>query len=209
MLFRSPIQHLQQCPDIQAVLDFTLAQSLSLSETELGNIQLMEWNSGYLEISSQCGFNEEFLTFFKHVTANDGSACGRALRKRESIVIADVMLDAEFTPCQHVAYRAGFRAVQSTPIVSTSGAMIGILSTHFPSPHRPSDAAMAALKHLTQSAADAIIFHRAAKNDINCIIDRSHKALEESHRLIERVNQALRRPVEGGKCAIQPTIPLT
>lgn len=101
--------------NIQSVLDFTLAQSLSVAEAELGNVQLMDWKTGYLEIASQRGFGEEFLTFFKRVAATDGSACARTLRRRESIIIPDVMWDIEFTPYQTIACRAGVRAVQSTP----------------------------------------------------------------------------------------------
>jgi hypothetical protein len=50
------------------VLDFTLARGTCLSEADFGNVQLMDWKAGCLEIASQQGFGEEFLTFFQKVT---------------------------------------------------------------------------------------------------------------------------------------------
>ena len=178
------IQHFKECLNIQSVLDFTLAQGMRLSQTELGNVQLMDWKAGSLEIASQQGFSEEFLTFFKTVTVRDGSVCARALRRREPIIVKDVMSDIEFASCQTIACHAGFRAVQSTPIVSSSGALIGMLSTHFSSLHRPSDATMAALKMLARAAADTIILHRVAMGDVKSMIKRSDRALEDSYRVL-------------------------
>jgi GAF domain-containing protein len=187
------VRYFEECLTIKSVLDFTLAQGLCLSETDLGNVQLMDWKTGYLQIAAQRGFGDEFLTFFKRVNALSSSACGRALRKRESIIIEDITSDLEFSPCRPIAGRAGFRAVQSTPIVSKSGAMIGILSTHFPAAHRPSGTTMDALKDLARSAANAVIFQRSKMNDVNFMIERSRRALEDSRRAIAQAKDTVRR----------------
>jgi GAF domain-containing protein len=170
--------------DAQSVLNLALAEGLRLSEAELGNIQLMDWDAGCLEIVSQHGFGDEFLTFFKKVTIGGGSACARALRGRQPIIIEDVMSDVAFASCRTIACSAGFRAVQSTPMVSSSGALIGMLSTHFPSPHRPSDATMAALKALAGTTANAIIRSRSRMSDVKSIIARSVERLEDSYQLL-------------------------
>jgi GAF domain-containing protein len=148
-------------PEIQSITNSALHRGLRLCNAELGNIQLMDSDKEYLLIASQYGFAEEFLAFFRRVTANEGSACARALRNGEAVIIEDVMSDGEFAPCRGVASRAGFRAVQSTPLVSSNGSVVGILSTHFPSPYRPSDQTMTALRILARSTADAVILHRA------------------------------------------------
>ena len=186
------VQRFKECVDIQSVLDLTLAQGLRLSDAELGNVQLVDWKAGYLKIVAQSGFSEEFLTFFKNVTIRDGSVCARALRWREPIMVEDVMSDVEFAPCRAVACRAGFRAVQSTPIVSSSGALIGVLSTHFPSPHKPSAATMAALEALARDAANAIIRRRSAKDDIKSVIQRTGQVLEDSYRVLTLADHAVR-----------------
>jgi len=182
----------EECPDVQSALDFTLTQGLCLSGAELGNVQLMDWRAGSLEIASQCGFDEEFLTFFRKVTTRDGSVCARALRRREPIIVEDVMSDIEFAACRTIACSAGFRAVQSTPIVSSNGALLGMLSTHFPSLHKPSDATMAALRVLARAAADVIILRRSAMYDVGSMIERSGQALEDSYRVLTRADHAVR-----------------
>src|SRR5215468_475093 len=123
--------------DVQPIIDWLLHKGVDLSQTGFGNVQLMSWTVGYLEIKAQQGFDEAFLKFFERVRIADGSACARALRNREAIVIEDIIADEEFSPGRQVVSRAGIRAVQSTPIISSSGAFLGVMSTHFAAPHRP------------------------------------------------------------------------
>src|SRR5215510_15811733 len=147
--------------DLQSVLDCVLDGGLELTGATLGNVQLMDEGSGFLTIAAQRGFNSEFLDFFQRVNADHFSACGRALRQQRAIVILDVMSDEGFAPCVDIAGRARFRSVQSTPIVSSSGVVLGILSTHFPVPHQPNEREMDAVRSLASLAANAIIRMRA------------------------------------------------
>ena len=68
--------------DIQSVLAWLLQHGLDICQSNFGNVQLMNWQSGYLEIKAQHGFNDEFLNFFARVGLADASACARALRRR-------------------------------------------------------------------------------------------------------------------------------
>jgi hypothetical protein len=52
-------------------LDWLLDRSLDLSRAGFGNIQLMNWRAGYLEIKAQRGFQDEFLNFFERVKLED------------------------------------------------------------------------------------------------------------------------------------------
>src|SRR5262249_49541708 len=137
-----------------------LHEGLMLSQARFGNVQLMNWKNGCLEIEAQSGFGDEFLNFFKQVYFADVSACARAFRKRSSMVIEDVTTDQQFAPCCEILTRAGVRAVQSTPMISSGGALVGILSTHFPILHRPGEIEMRNLRHAAQVAADALILIR-------------------------------------------------
>jgi GAF domain-containing protein len=191
---------LRDCADLQAALDYALAKGLDVSGTHLGNIQVMDWKRGSLEIKAQRNFHAEFLTVFKHVTVIDGSACARALRAGHTVIIEDVAVDHDFAPYRGIARRAGFRAVQSTPLISGSGAVVGILSTHFPVPHRPSPSTMNALKQLAQSIAEAVIFHRVrafavSKNrrDTEEIFVRSVEAIAESRAIMRKAESAMTR----------------
>jgi hypothetical protein len=48
-------------------------------------------------------------------------------------------MGSEFVPHWEIAEAAGFRAVQSTPMLSRSGALIEIISTHHHYIHFPSE----------------------------------------------------------------------
>ena len=152
---------LEGCCNLRSVLNVALSWCLSLNGTTRGNIQLIDWHLGHLVIAAHRGFDEDFVRSFARVRAGDGTACGRAMRGRCSIVIEDVLTDREFAPYRATAAEVGFRAVQSTPLISRSGAFVGIMSAHFPVRHRPSDSEAQATQLLAQLAANAINRQRA------------------------------------------------
>lgn len=154
-------RRLPDAADTHEVCDLLLEQSLELTGTSLGNVQLVDWSVGELQIIAQQGFQADFLTFFSRVNLRQTCACARALISRDSVLIGDVASDAAFAPYRHIADRAGFRAVQSTPLLSKSGALVGIVSTHFPAAHVPTVAEMARLREVSRLAANAIIRFRA------------------------------------------------
>jgi GAF domain-containing protein len=185
------VDPLARCTDIQPIVDWLLHRAIDLSQTSFGNVQLMSWTAGYLEITAQLGFDEAFLNFFERVRIEDGSACARALRNREAIVIEDIMADDEFSPRRQVVSQAGIRAVQSTPIMSSSGAFLGVMSTHFAAPHRPTRIEQRELQHTAQIAANAFIRVGASRHSLHeritsslMLIDQSRKHIGQADRLL-------------------------
>src|SRR5262249_24928989 len=65
--------------------------------------------------------------------------CGRAMLRNEQVVVPDVERDPGFAAHRRIAASSGFRAVQSTPLVDRAGRTLGVVSTHFGRPHRPTD----------------------------------------------------------------------
>jgi GAF domain-containing protein len=122
-------------PGLRDALAKFLAMALTIRRTDLGNIQLFNPETGGLSIVTQRGFGLNFLEYFSAVSRQDESACGRAMRSREPVVIADVTTDPGFAVHREIAASAGFRAVQSTPLISRDGAFLGVMSTHFRGAH--------------------------------------------------------------------------
>ena len=141
--------------DLKEGLQEILAGAIALLDSDKGNVQLLG-NDGLLRIVAQSGFDEPFLEAFRAVAPDDGAACGRALRTGRRVVIEDVDTDEPYAPLREVAKAAGYRAVQSTPIVSREGRRLGMISTHARSPMRPSDEALRLLDLYVQQAADFI-----------------------------------------------------
>jgi GAF domain-containing protein len=52
--------------------------------------------------------------------------------------------------------RSNVRAVQSTPLISRSGELLGMISTHWREPHQPTERALRRLDVLARQAADLI-----------------------------------------------------
>ena len=195
------VSYFHNSSDLCSVLNSGLSLALQLSGTDLGNVQLMDWKTGSLTIAAQRGFNDDFLSFFRLVTAACGSACGRAIRERCSIVIEDVLLDREFASYRTISLKAGFCAVQSTPLISSSGAFLGVVSTHFPAAHRPSEVEMQALEVAGELTANAIICQRARArigdrhSDEKVVEDRiasTLAAVQRSHELLRRIDRRLK-----------------
>ncbi len=130
---------LWQITDLQQGLDEMTRASMELLGADMGNLQSYDPECKVLRIVSQRGFQPEFLEFFKEVSAEDDTGCGRSLRSGQRTIIEDVDADPEYEPYRAIAARAGYRAVQSTPLISRDGRPLGMLSTHFAAPHRPSD----------------------------------------------------------------------
>ena len=144
------------------LLQSALSEALAITGQSLGNVQLIDWKMGHLEIMAQQGFDEEFLACFPRVTLRDGCACGRALLNRETVVLDDVTSDARFLPFRNIAERAGFKAVQSTPLLSSSGALVWILSTHGQS--APTAEQLGSITSLAIRTANSILRARAEKS---------------------------------------------
>jgi PAS domain S-box-containing protein len=137
-------------------LDEMLTATIELVGADLGNVQLLDAERGILTIAAQNGFKQDFLDFFREVSAVDDSACGRALRTGERIAIEDVENDALFAPLRPIARAAGFSAVVSTPLITRDGTPLGMLSTHFRSVHRPSEQDLRRLDLYARQASDFI-----------------------------------------------------
>src|SRR5262249_45224632 len=142
------------------LLSSALERALRITGEELGNIQLIDWDAGHMEIAVQQGFKDEFLDCFRRVSVRDGCACGRALLLRKPIVIGDVAADRQFAPYLGIAKRAGFGAVQSTPLISMSGALVGMISTH--GWHRPTQQQLEQIRTLAFETASELVRCRSA-----------------------------------------------
>ena len=123
--------------EVAELLGAVLDAATAVAETDRGNLQLLDARSQALKIVVQRGFGPEFLEFFDSVS-DGSSACGVARLEGRPIVVTDVANDPLFTGQRAglILGRAGVAAVQSTPLLTASRRVIGVLSTHHGSPHR-------------------------------------------------------------------------
>jgi PAS domain S-box-containing protein len=145
---------LVQVADFTQLLNEILDAAIDISHADLGNVQLLDGD--VLEIAAQRGFEGPFLQFFAAVRGSENS-CGAALARGERIIVEDIASSPIYsTEARAVALAAGAQAVVSTPLISHSGRVLGICSTHYRVPKRPSDGELRALDVLARLAADLI-----------------------------------------------------
>jgi len=160
---RSPLADFlgAQFSDAGSMLDSALKAATRETGAARGNIQLA--HSDGMRIAAQVGFARPFLDFFAVVTDDTPSACGRAHQLAKSIVVEDVLADPIFagTRAASVMAEAGALAVQSTPLLGAEGEVIGMISTHYDKPHRPTARELGLIELIARRASQHV---RAARD---------------------------------------------
>ncbi|HLK50702.1 MAG TPA: PAS domain S-box protein [Bryobacteraceae bacterium] len=170
---------LVQSGGIPELLGEILDAGIEITAADMGNIQLLD-DAGRLGIVAHRGFEAPFLDFFNEV--HDGlAACGSALQKGERVIVEDVASSPVFagTPALDAMLAAGARAVQSTPLVSRSGKVLGMFSTHYRRRRRPTERELRLLDLLARQAADLIERKRGEedRSQLSAIVEASGDAI--------------------------------
>jgi PAS domain S-box-containing protein len=158
-------------------LDEMLRTVIELVGADKGHVQLLNESGDVLSIVSHQGFEQDFLDFFREVSADNDSACGRALRLSEQVIIADVETDAPYEPFRNMARAANYRSVIATPLMEIDGTPLGMVSTHFRSVHRPTEQELRRLDLYCRQASDFIQRFRLEQT-----LRKSEEALREADR---------------------------
>ncbi len=79
--------------DQQALLEEILDATIALHDAASGSVQLLDPETQTLRIAAHRGMDQESLDQFAEVDASTNSACGRALARRERVIIEDVETD--------------------------------------------------------------------------------------------------------------------
>lgn len=153
------VQGIESIFVLNQMLQNVLENAIELTAADFGNIQLLDPGSASLTIVAQRGFGQAFLEFFSRVKT-EGSACGEAMRSGRRVISHDVATDLIYTErARNVMLGARAHACQSTPILTTSGQLLGVVSTHYKSKTRPAEAKLKQLDRLVETAADCVRGH--------------------------------------------------
>src|SRR6185437_5145089 len=125
---------------------------IALHGAEYGNLQMPV--RGELIIVAQSGLSAPFLRTFKSVTKEDSCACGRAFRSEAPVIVVDIDIDPDFAPYREAARQAGYRSVQSTPLLTKRKKLVGMVSTLFAQIHQPTKIEMEILAQYSVIAAE-------------------------------------------------------
>jgi GAF domain-containing protein len=161
------------------LFDAILDTAIRLSHADAGTVQLHDPDDNKLHLLVAKGFSKEMTNHFKVVEAGSSTPCGVALSLgRRTFVDFDNKTASDPDGSLKMHLDAGFRSAQSTPLISRSGRVIGMLSTHWREHRGPTEHENRVLDLLARQAADAIDRQQAAE------------ALREHVEELQRFNEA-------------------
>ncbi|HET9948028.1 MAG TPA: ATP-binding protein, partial [Longimicrobiales bacterium] len=135
-----------------------LDAAMDVTGSDFATMQTYDPATGSLRLLADRGFDEAFLHHFARVDERSGSTCGVALRTRKRAIFPDIerVHGAHRPEDLEALRRAGVRALQSTPLVSRSGELLGMISTHWRTVHEPSARDLRLLDVVARQAADLL-----------------------------------------------------
>jgi len=138
------------------VYGLLLDSAMKAMKSDLASIQLYSNTSQQLTLVATRNFHPDSIDFWQTVSAGSGSVCGEALRKQTRITVPDIEA-IEYVKDEIEIFRvSGIRAVQSTPLVSPQGKIIGMISTHWKEQHQFSEKDFKSFDVFAQLAADIL-----------------------------------------------------
>jgi PAS domain S-box-containing protein len=151
--------------NINALYDRVLDAAISLMSADMGSMQIFHPGRGELQLLVARGFHPQSATGWEWVRLDAASTCAMALSAGRRVIVPDIeACDAMAGTADLFAYlRSDIRAGQSTPLVSRSGQLLGMISTYWRKPHRPTERELQPLDVLARQAAD-LIERSAAEN---------------------------------------------
>ena len=169
--------------------------AIAISGADKGNLQLFDETSRSLRIVAQQGFQEEFLKFFESVDDHAAASCGTAMVSSEQVVVDDVLTSKIFVgqPAQKVLLDAEVRAVMSTPLRSSKGNLLGIISTHYGRPVHPSERQLRLTNILARQAADYLERKHSEQVQQTIVLELQHR----SNNLLAVIQSIAQRSLAG------------
>jgi PAS domain S-box-containing protein len=147
-----------QASEFDTLYNHIVDAAVAIMRSDKASMQSVDDDEDALRLLAFRGFEPEFGTIFELCRPDTKTACTLARRTGRRVVFADVEA-CDFlagTPELQVHLEMGIRAVQSTPLISRSGRLLGVFSTHWRRPHQPSERDLRLLDVLARQAADVI-----------------------------------------------------
>lgn len=150
---------LTQADDADALYEMVVDTAAGIMRSDMASMQVVDESESALRLLAWRGFGPEFGEILSFVNGADAkTAYSLAMQRGERVIVPDVET-ADFlvgTEALESFRKTRIRAVQSTPLISRDGQVIGMVSTHWREPHQPNERELRMLDVLARQAADLI-----------------------------------------------------
>ncbi len=186
-LQRVGVQCARAGDDFQECVEQILAAAVALTDADRGTVQLLG-QSGAIRLAAHRGFDAQSLNGLACIDANSGCAFAHAVRIGERVSVRDLR-QCEDIHRFHSIRNAGVRAMQCTPLVSSSGKVLGLVSTHYVKAYSCSESQLRLMDLLARQAADYI-----ERKRVEAQLQNAHEQLaDRAVHLEELVNERTAR----------------
>jgi len=144
--------------DVKALYEQILDAAIAVMRSNMASIQILDEGQDALRMLAFRGFGPEFGKIFELNGPDTRTSCSVARLVGHRVIVSDVET-CDFiagTPALEDHRKTGVRAAQSTPLISRSGLLLGMISTHWSQPHQPSEHDLRLMDILARQAADLI-----------------------------------------------------
>lgn len=118
--------------DLMQILDI----AIGITGADMGTLQRFDDRDDCLKLTTSRGFSSQVLDFFDVVRRDTHSTCAAAFTWRMRVFVEDIAASYLFVGTRELDLLGaeGVAAVQSTPLISSSGRLWGVITTHFRKP---------------------------------------------------------------------------
>lgn len=141
--------------DLHPLLDEILDVATAVEGTDMGLLSLSDLDGDGLRVGASTGLDENLLKSVEFIKPGSG-ACGTCFQEHRRVIVENVETDPITEPSLEALRRAGIKSIHSTPLITRSGRLIGVLTTYFRRTHRPSDRAIHLSNLCARQAVDFI-----------------------------------------------------
>lgn len=141
----------------KVLFDEILAAAVFIAKADGGSIQLLEAGSNDLVFAATRGLDPDLVGKFERISAKSGTSCGKALASNQRVMVRfgeDEGAEPDIAHRTHLAF--GLKSAQSTPLISRTGRVIGMFSTHWRQVRVLQERELRFLDLLARQAADLI-----------------------------------------------------
>ena len=153
----------------EVIHDRILDAAMDIMCSDFASMQIFypeRGEGGELRLLACRGFTPHAAKFGEWVPVDSNSTCGRVLCTGQRVIAPDVERDGFMVGTDDLAtyLQIGIHAFQTTPLISRTGRIVGMISTHWCKSHQPSERDLRLFDVLARQAADLIERRQAEKS---------------------------------------------
>ncbi|BCA53952.1 hypothetical protein W02_10920 [Nitrospira sp. KM1] len=145
--------------NVQALYEKILDAAVGVTHADFASLQMYHLQPGLqgsLQLLGYRGFTPQAAKRWESISPEDQPVCSRVLQTGKRCIIPDIGQILLPDELRNTYRETGIRSVQTTPLFSRNGQLVGMISTHWKEAHAPSERALRLLDILARQAADLI-----------------------------------------------------